>query len=176
MSRTLSKREQILAAVVGAIVIFGGSFILGSSYLSKRAALESKIAGQKKQLRSMNEMLGQRAFWEKREQWVQAKQPKMENSDTAGVQLLDYVQQLAKKHSVVLEKLDIHAAERRPECVAVALDLETKSPWGPLVTFLSELQSPEQFIAVETVNIKVDASDLTQMRGHLKIARWYAPN
>jgi hypothetical protein len=166
----------VLAAVVGAIVILGGTFMLGSSYLSQRAALQVKVASQKRQLRSVHEMLSQRNFWEQRAKWVQEKQPKLENADTAGVQLLEYVQTLAKKHSIVLEKLDIHSAERRPECTSVSLDVETKSPWAPLISFLCDLQAPEQFIAVESVNLKQDGSDNTQMRGHLKIARWYAPN
>lgn len=176
MSRTLSKREQVLAGVVGAIVIAGGTFMLGSSYFSKRTAIQTKIDSEKRQLQSMREMLSQRSFWEQREKWVQEKQPKLENVDTAGVQLLEYVQKLAKKHSVVLEKIDIHTAERRPECTSVSLSVETKSPWGPLISFLCDLQTPDQFIAVENVNFKQDGTDNTQMRGQLKIARWYAPN
>jgi hypothetical protein len=176
MNRPLSKREQILAAIVGTIVLIGASLMLGSSYLNKRAALEAKITSEQRQLRSMRELLEQRSFWETREMWIRTAQPKLDNMDTAGVHLLDYVQKLAKKHSVLVDHMDIRSPERRPDCISVALEIETKSPWAPLVSFLAELQSPELFIALENVNLKVDGADATQMRGHLKIALWYAPN
>ena len=176
MSRSLSKREQILGTIVGLIVVIGGTLLLVTSFLSKRSALEGRIASEKRQLRSMRELLAQRGFWEAREKWLLATQPKLDNADAAGVQLLDYVQDLAKKHSVVLANLTIHTPEPRPECVSVTLEIETKSPWSNLISFLGELQAPERFIALESVNLKVDGEDATQMRGRLKIARWYAPN
>jgi hypothetical protein len=175
MSRPLSKRERGLATVVGLIVLVGGSLVLGSSYLGQRTALQARIASQKRQLHSMQELLDQRVFWEMRERWLQTAQPKLENSDNAGVELLDYVQKLAKKNSVVLENPAIHAPERRTDCVSVILEVDSKCPWSPLVAFLGDLQSPERFIALENVNLKVDGSDATQVHGHFKIARWYAP-
>jgi hypothetical protein len=176
MSRTLSSREKVLATIVAAIVLIGGTYILLESYVSKRSALTARIASGRKQLRGLHELLGQSALWEQREQWLQAKQPHMENADTAGVQLLDSVRELARKHSVLLENPTIRTPDRRPDCVSVALEIETKSPWSPLVEFLQELQTPDQFIALESANLKVDPSDATQVHGRFKIARWYAPN
>ena len=103
MSRTLSSREKILATIVAAVVLIGGTYLLLESYASKRSALQAKIASGKKQLRSLHDMVSQSALWEQREQWLQAKQPHMENADTAGVQLLDEVRELARRHSVLLE-------------------------------------------------------------------------
>jgi len=176
MSRTLSKRELTLAWLVGLIVVLGGTFLLGQSYLGKRTALIGKIAADKRQLRSLQEMLKEGSFWEQREAWVQAKQPKLDNPDQAGVQLLDYVKDIAQKNSVLLENATLHTAEARPSCISVALEVETKSPWAPLVSFLEELQTPEQFVALEMANLKVDAADNTQVHGRFKIARWYAPH
>jgi hypothetical protein len=121
-------------------------------------------------------MLGQDVLWAQREQWLQAKQPRLENPDTAGVQLLDSVRELARRHTVLLENAAIRTPEHRPNCTSVALEVETKSPWSPLVEFLQELQTPEQFVALESVNLKIDPADATQVRGRFKIARWYAPN
>ena len=44
-----------------------------------------------------------------------------------------------------------------------------------LIAFLHDLQAPGQFVALETANLKIDATDPTQLRGRFKIARWYAP-
>ena len=176
MNRTLSAREKSLATVVGLIVAVGGTWLLASSYLSERAALRTKISSNERQVRNMRELLSQKDLWEKRDHWLQAKQPKMENADTAGVQLLDYVQGIARQHVVLLQNQVIHAPETRPNCVSVALEIETKCPWAALVAFLEDLQTPEQFIALESANLKVDPTDATQVHGRFRIARWYALN
>jgi len=176
MSRTLSSREKTLAIIVGLIVFVGGTWMLGESYVSKRSALSARIVAQKKQLRSMHALLDQSALWAQREQWLQAKQPRLENADTAGVQLLDSVRELARQHSVLLSNPTIRQPEPRPNCISVALEIETKSPWGPLVELLQELQTPEQFVALESAHIQIDPTDATQVVGRFKIARWYASN
>jgi len=175
MSRTLSSRERILAIIVVTIVGIGGTLILVQSYTGKRAALAVKITSQKKQIHSMHEVLAQSDMWAQRDQWVDAKQPRLENPDTAGVQLLNSVMELAKKHEVLPENMTIRTPESRPNCISVGIEIDTKSPWSPLVEFLQELQTPEQFIALESANLKIDPADATQVRGHFKIARWYAP-
>ena len=176
MSRTLSPREKTLAIIVALIVAIGGTCMLVDSYVSRRAALNAKIASQTRQLRSMHDLLDQSALWTQREQWLQAQQPRLENPDTAGVQLLDAVRELARRHSVLLENPTIRTPDHRPNCVSVALEIETKSSWSPLVEFLEELQTPKQFVALESANLKVDPADATQVHGRFKIARWYAPN
>lgn len=176
MNRTLSSREKILSIIVGAIVLIGGTYLLIESYIGQRAALTTRIASDRKQLHSLHELLGQSALWEQREQWLQAKQPHMENADTAGVQLLDAVRDLARRHSVLLDNLTIRTPDHRTDCISVALEVDTRSGWSPLVEFLQELQTPEQFVALESANLKIDSADATQVHGRFKIARWYAPN
>ena len=176
MSRSLSSREKILTILVAAIVGIGGTLLLIQSYTSKRAALSVKIVSQKKQLRSVQTMLAESQMWAQREQWLQAKQPRLENPDTAGVQLHDAVRELARRHEVLVETPNIRTPEPRPNCISVGLEIDTKSSWSSLVQFLQELQAPDQFIALESANLKVDPTDATQVHGHFKIARWYAPN
>ena len=176
MSRTLSSREKTLALIVGLIVFTGGTWMLGESYVSNRHALSARIVSQQKQLRSMRALLDQSPLWAQREQWLQAKQPRLENADTAGVQLFDSVRELARRHTVLLANSTIRQPDPRPNCISVALEIETKSPWGPLVEFLRELQTPEQFVALESAHIQIDPADATQVSGRFKIARWYAPH
>jgi hypothetical protein len=38
----------------------------------------------------------------------------------------------------------------------------------------AKMQAPEQFIVIEGADLKIDDEDHTQMRGHFKIARWFA--
>ncbi len=173
--KSMSTREKRLAGFVGGIFFIAISYMLAEGYMSQRAQLQSEIASRNKQLR-MARVLGEESqFWQQRDEWVKANQPTLTDGDLAGVQLLDRVKELAKKHSVTLENQALRPAERQPAYTAVAVDVETKCAWPELIAFLHELQSPEQFIALENANLKIDANDPTQMRGHFKIARWFAP-
>ncbi len=175
MIRSMSSREKWLAGIVSAIVFIGVTALLIDGYASQRAALRAEIQSRTKQLRLARALGEETAFWQQRDEWLHTNQPRLTDSDQAGVQLLDRVKELAQKHGVLLENPALHPADRQPMYTAVALDVETKSAWPALIGFLHELQAPEQFIAVENANLKIDAADPTQMRGRLKIARWFSP-
>ena len=89
--------------------------------------------------------------------------------------MLAQVRELAKKHTVTLNSPEIRVPTRRPEYTSISVEIDTKGPWKSLLAFLRELQTPEQFIVLETANLRTDPSDQTQMHGHLRIAKWFAP-
>jgi len=175
MTRPLNTREKWLTAIVVGVLFVGGNLLIIESFRKSKDSLRRDITVKTRQLHSMRALIADKSFWEQRDQWLQSTQPKLAGSDAAGVELLERIRSLAQKHSVLLENPAIRSAERQPTHIAVAIEIETKSPWTPLVTFLHELQSPSQFVAVENVNLKIDPADPTQLRGRFKIARWYAP-
>jgi hypothetical protein len=175
MSRTLSRREKTLAAIVAAVVFVFANFFLLDWCWKSVAKGRTEIVTKRKQLAALESLSEQRDFWEQRSAWLTAKQPKLASSDDAAVQLLNKIKDLARKHEVLLERPSIRVAERQPEYVSISVEVETKSAWKPLIGFLRELQSPEQFIAVESASLKIDTADATQMRGRFRIAQWYAP-
>ncbi len=175
MSQPLSAREKKLATIVAVIFfLFANVWLIDWSWKTINR-LRAESANQSKQLQLMRTMTADLAFWEGRDAWLRATQPQMTNADAGGVELLERVKQLARKHGVLLENQAIRVPERKPEYTAVSVEVETKSAWKPLIDFLHELQQPEQFIAIEGSNLKIDAADPTQMRGRFRIARWYAP-
>ncbi len=175
MTRSMSSREKRLAGFVGAIFFIFLTWMLVDGYLSQRTQLRSQIESRNKQLRMARSLAQEAQFWQQRDEWIRAHQPTLTNGDQAGVQLLERVKELARKHSVTLENPVLRGSERQPAYTAVAVDVETKCSWTALIAFLHDLQSPEQFIALENSNLKIDGADATQMRGHFKIARWFAP-
>ena len=171
MTRTLSQREKWLAIGVGAVVVlFTGVFLI-QSFLDVRTRLQGEIAGRQKQLRLMQMMVEQSAESEQRDAWLHAAQPRLTNADTAGVALLNQVKEVAQKHGVLLQNHAIRAPETRPEYTAIAIEVESISPWTALIDFQYELQNPTQFIALESTNLTIDATDSTKMRGRFKITR-----
>ena len=175
MSRQLSSREKNLSLFVGAILFLGVTFFSGEYFLRNRARLGADLARNRSQLKTMQTLSGEKALWEQREAWLREKQPKLTDEDGAGVKLLDHIKQLATKKSVLLENPVIRPPVRKPDYTAIGVEIETKSSWRDLIAFLGELQTPEQFIVLDTANLKIDGADPTQMRGRFKIARWYAP-
>ena len=175
MSRTLTKRERVLATIVGAVaVVFLNVFVI-DYFLRNQRRLRSELASQSKQVKTMQTVLAEKPMWEQREAWLRGKQPKITNEDTAGGQLLEQVRELAKKHAVVLNSPELRVPTRRPEYTSISVEIDAKCPWKSLLAFLRELQAPEQFIVLETANLKRDAADQTQMLAHLRIAKWFAP-
>ena len=113
-------------------------------------------------------------MWEKRAAWLKQKQPTLQGPQEAS-SLKDQVKQIADKHNVILENPQIGSGDSTPNYQAVFAAVETKSPWPPLVHFLYDVQQPESFVVFESVNLAIDPTDPTTMRGKFKIARWFAP-
>lgn len=175
MIRPLSPREKRLAWVVGTIAFLFLNYLLIDTAVQAHHRLQTDLGRKSKQLRLARQLSADLDFWAQRDQWLQTAQPRLENADSAGVQLLNRVTEIAKKHAVLLENPALRPADPQPAYQSVAIEVETKSAWKPLIAFLREMQGPDQFITMEAANFKIDASDPTQMRGRFKIARWYAP-
>ncbi|MCX6977808.1 MAG: GspMb/PilO family protein [Verrucomicrobia bacterium] len=175
MSGKLSAREKNLSVLVGTIALLVVTYLIGDYFLKSRARLDATLVTQTRKLAMIEKLNAEKILWEKRDAWVRENQPKLANEDGAGVQLLDLVKELAKKRTVLLENPVIRQPSRKPDYTAVAVEIQLKCSWSSLVGFLGEIQAPERFIVLESVNLKVDPADPTQMFGRLKIARWYAP-
>jgi hypothetical protein len=175
MSRTLSQREKILSFGFGGAIFVVVNLYLFDFFLDNQRRLQKELANKGQQLRSMQSLLASAPMWEQRDLWLRSKQPVLENEATAGVQLLKRIQDTAREQSVTVEAPVLGGISRQPYYTGVSVDIETKSTWKALIAYLAALQSPDQFIVLETANLKRDGSDETQMRGKFRIARWYAP-
>lgn len=171
----MNRRERVLSLVVGSLIfmlvnLFIWNRLLGAISLA-RADLAAREASRKEQAIFMQEQ----ALWKKRDDWVKQHQPVLKNAGEAQTGLLDKLKQVASKHDILIENPAIGSGETTPNHQTVFASIETKSPWPPLVHFLYGVQQPESFVAFETVNLMIDSSDPTMMRGKFKIARWFAP-
>lgn len=171
----LNPREKILAGLVGGAVLLIVNVVVIRYFFSTYDDLSRDSARAASDLKAMQGLLANTALWEQRDAWLTAHQPKLENEAFAGPQLLDQVQKIAKTNAVTVEQPQLTAPEKHPLYTAVTVNLETKSTWESLKKFLIGLQGPEQFVVIESANLRVDTSDPTQMRGHFRIAKWFAP-
>ena len=170
----MSQRERIMTlAVTGILLLLINIFIwrwLLGTISGSRNALASRKANRSEQTVYLKE----RELWAKRDQWLQKTQPTLKGAEEAST-LLDQLKQIAGKYNIVIENPAIGTGETTPNHQAVFASIETSSHWPELVHFLSDVQQPDVFLVFESVNLAIDGSDATMMRGKFKIARWFAP-
>ena len=174
MSRTLTQREKVLSMIVGGAVLLIVNLFVIDYFLTNRAKLSSDTVRKTAQLATMQKLLAAAPQYAQQDARLRATQPRLENEATAGVQLLNQVQDAARKDAITVEQPSIGMVERRPYCTAISVTLDTKSTWKSLVLFLAKLQTPDQYIVIESGELQVDNGDPTQMRGKFKISKWYA--
>jgi hypothetical protein len=170
----MNQRERMMTLVIAGILfllinIFVWRLLLGNISNSRRE-LASRKATRAEQVVYMRE----RELWNKREQWLEKTQPILKGAEEAS-NLLDQLKQVAGKYDVLIENPAIGSGETTPTHQTVFASIETTSHWPDLVHFLYDVQQPDVFIVFESVNLAVDGSDATMMRGKFKIARWFAP-
>ena len=173
--RQLTGREKILAFAVGGIAIFVLNAIFLNYLIKQHTLIRGEIDTRNREWESMQVVFKERELWQQREAWITENQPKLTNENSAGVQLLDFAKDTARKHSVTMENPVIGVLERDPAHRGVPVSFETKSSWPSLIKFLAEIQQPEQFIVFDTANIQIEPTDPTMIRGQFRMSRWYAP-
>jgi hypothetical protein len=169
----MNPRERVLSWIVaGTVFVLLNLWIL-SWILGALGAAHKEVAARRAKLAEQTLYIKERDLWTKREEWIRKHQPVLNNPAEASA-LLDQFKQVAGKYNVLVENPAIGAGETTPYHQTVFASIETKSPWPPLVHFLYDVQRPDAFIVFENVNLTVDGSDPTMMRGKFKIARWFA--
>lgn len=170
----MNRRERMLAMGVGAVLFLLVNLFIWSSLLGGLKSARARLAAHQSERKEQTVFLQERKLWETRNDWLQKHQPTLKGPMEAST-LLDELKQAASKHNVLIENPSIGSGETTANHQAVFATIETKSPWQPLVQFLYDVQKPESFVVFESVNLAIDSSDPTMMRGKFKVARWFAP-
>lgn len=170
----MNQRERVLALAVGGLVFLLLNLFVWGWLIGTSSKAQSDLAARKSVRAQQLVFLREQKMWQKRDAWLKGHQPTLKSPVEAST-LLDQLRQVATKHNVQLENPQIGASDSTPNYQGVFASIETKSAWPPLVHFLYDVQKPEAFIAFESVNLAIDSSDPTVMRGKFKIARWFAP-
>lgn len=170
----MNPRERMLSLIIGSVLFLLLNLFLWSTLLGMSGTAREGYAKQRKARTEQEVYLQEEGTWQKRADWVKQKQPQLASAAEAS-SLLTLVKEIAGKYDVQVENPQIGAVEKTPSHDAVSATFETKSGWEPLVHFLYAAQKPENFTAFETVNLMVDSSESTVMRGRFKFAKWGAP-
>ena len=171
----MTAREKKLVWVVGGVLALMVNFMLVEFFVKNRRQLQEDLRKKTSQLTLDRQTLQERETWEQRSAWMTEHQARLTNESTAGVALLDALKEVAQKNTVLIEAPAIGTPEKRPYCIAVPVNFETKSSWAGLCGFLREAQQPEQFLVFEKAVLQVDPADNTRMHATFRVAKWFAP-
>lgn len=171
---SLSQREKTLAAIVGVVAFLFLTALLLNVLGDWIHQLHTDIQSRTLQLRAIKTLASQEGLWKRRDAWLESKRPKLENQDNAGLLLLNQIRDAALRNQVALDHPAIDSLDFRGDYVSVSVQLDTRSSWSSLLEFFHELQTPEQFVVIESSDLRIDERDHTQMHGHLKIAKWHS--
>ena len=178
--KRMSRREMVLATIVGAAVVLLINFAVINFFLKKQRELRKDLADRAAELETKQLLLAEKDAWASVDVWLESKLPKLTNETRAGSDLLKHIETLAKKHAILPENATIGTPSRlntkgdSPVRVPANVSFGTKSSWPALVAFLRDMQGPEQFIVFENATIEVDKTDNTQIHGQFRVARWFA--
>jgi len=170
----MSQRERIMTLAVAGILLLLINIFIWRWLLGTISGSRNALAVRKANRSEQTVYLRERELWAKRDQWLQKTQPTLKGAEEAST-LLDQLKQISGKYNIVIENPAIGTGETTPNHQAVFASIETSSHWPELVHFLSDVQQPDVFVVFESVNLAIDGSDATMMRGKFKIARWFAP-
>ena len=172
--QSLNQRERRLSAIVTAIIFLLLNWYLWGKLFGALNHARADLATRQGTRKVQEVFIRERTLWDKRAQWLKEHQPILKGPGEAST-LLDEIKQVAGKHNVLLENPAIGTGDATPERQAVFASFEVKSAWPPLVRFLYDVQQPDSFVVFESITLNIDAADPTQMRGKMKVARWFAP-
>jgi len=170
----MNPRERVLSLIVAGTVFVLLNLWIVSWILGALSGAQKEVAARRAKLSEQTVYVKERDLWTKREEWLVKHQPILKDPAEASA-LLDQLKEIAGKHNVLVENPAIGTGETTPQHQTVFASVETKSPWPPLIHFLYDVQRPDAFIVLESVNLAIDGNDPTMMRGKFKFARWFAP-
>jgi len=170
----LNQRERLLSAIVAGVLFLLLNWIIWSKLIGSLGTARADLAERKETRKVQEVFIRERDLWDKRAKWLAEHQPALKGPGDAST-LLDEIKQVGGKHNVLIENPAIGTSDATPERQAVFASFEVKSPWPPLVKFLYDVQQPESFVVFESITLNIDPADPTQMRGKMKLARWFKP-
>ena len=170
----MNRREQIMALSISAVLLLLINLFIWRMLLGSISNSRSELATRKSTRAEQTVYMREKDLWAKREQWLEKTQPPMKGAEEAST-LLEQIKQVAGKYNIVIENPAIGSGETTPTHQTAFASVETNSHWPELVHFLYDVQQPDAFVVFESVNLAIDNSDNTMMRGKFKIAKWFAP-
>lgn len=171
MIEQMSSRERSLAILVGALVVSIATYLLFETFVRHHRTLKGQITARQFELNAQKSLSAERGLWEQRKAWLEQNMKALENPARAGGDLENQIMEIAKPLSVLVEQPTRDVPRTVGGFQEVQFRFHTRSKWDNLISFLYEVQSPNNFLFFRTCKISIDKSDKTQMHGEFAVSR-----
>ncbi|MGB8354683.1 MAG: hypothetical protein WCD79_12390 [Chthoniobacteraceae bacterium] len=171
--RSLTKNEsKLLAIFLGAIFLILN--LMGLAFLFRtQGELRSRLVNLKNVQLESKSWLAENNLWTQRKNWMDEKQPKLQNTGEANAALLETLQTGARKQNITIVEQGFGEPNFQPSYQEISVKLKINGSLEAITRWLVELQQPANFQAVPTLSMKSD-SDPAKIICELTVARWYA--
>ena len=173
MARKLTQSEsRLLVMFLGTIILIVN--LIGVSFLlRKQGEMRLKLVNLKNEQRESNSWLAEMDLWQQRKDWMDAKQPRLQNAGEADATLLEALQTSARKQNITIMEQGFGEPNSQPFYQEINVKLKISGSLESITRWLVELQQPVNFQAIPTLSMKSD-SDPSKLICELTVARWYA--
>jgi hypothetical protein len=171
----MTHREKVLAGIVALTLFVIVNLFLVRYFFTQQALLRAQLATKNAQRNAMEMLYAESDMWLSRDGWLKQHQPNFTNEGEAGLQMLDWIKSKAKAAEVTVENPAIGSPQRTDHYQGVPVTVEAKGSWAAMIKFLASLQSPGDFVVIESANMQIDSGDASMMRGKFRASKWYNP-
>ena len=168
----MTKSEQRLAILLGLVVIGGGVTLSLNKLKAWKLDVDAKAQELATEVAESEELLSRRDFWQQRVKWLEEKQPRYTKASEAISKLLAQVDEAAGKFGVSIPTKQPNEEERVRDMVAVVVTLRVLGEMKPVMSWLHEIQRPDQFLAVPALNIVPDKEDPSKIEMNIRLEKW----
>jgi hypothetical protein len=168
----MKKSEQRLALLLGVVLIGGGVMLALNKLKIWKAAVDTRAQEVATEVREAEELLKQREFWNQRAQWLEKNQPGYSKEGEAISKLLAKADELAGRHGITIPIKQPNEVRQVEGMRAVVVTLKVEGEMKPVMTWLHELQRPEEFIAVPALTITPNPEDASRIVMDIRLEKW----
>ena len=175
MLAQMSPRERTLVFVIGGAVLIFVNVMLLKFFIKNHSQLRVTMARAQQDIDDLKRRDSERAMWAQRDAWITQNLPVIGDSMVAGRELGITIKEVAQRHGVTIESPNPGVPAKLQGYTSLPYKISVKASWRPMFQFLQELQAPGKFIVLDPMDLKVDASDKTQLRADVTVSKWFAP-
>jgi hypothetical protein len=167
--------ERRMLIVLGAVAALCGGAILSQRLLQMQHGVERKENGLRLRQMEADALLAEADLWQQRLAWLDANQPEMASENQASESLLDALLKSAAKHSLTVQKQQLHESVAGAFHNDVGVTLTVRGTFSAVFRWMHEIQSPDAFCSVPQLQMTADNADPALVIAKVRFRRLMVP-
>ena len=166
--------ERRLLMILTVLAAVCGGAILSQHLLRLQQDVERREESLRLKKMEADALLAEASVWRKRLEWLQASQPTMDSENKASEEMLEALLTSAEKHTLVVQKKQLHEAVMNESFRAVDLTLTVQGGVASVFRWLHAVQAPESFCAVPQLKIVPNSDNPELVLATVRFSRLHA--